>query len=233
MVASEEKAFDRVIQGPYPGREPELLGREDRSLRVQHNDPGNGLRVGEASLSTGSLVCNPCPVGPLRPGEGGRDCHLLRIAQLPRHSLGSIYDATSTNADQEIRRRRLRLDGRPLHRPTGGMLPDTGEGPCVPATEHSLDAADEAGLLVQAAPGDDEGPVVGPGLLFQLLQSIRAEMNARGLKEDVGAASHAPIVQLPAVPGDRTHVSLRELTPILILPTTPLKRTHVRFKVRG
>jgi len=83
------------------------------------------------------------------------------------------------------------------------MLPDTGESPRVPAPEHRLDAADEIGLLVQAASGDDEGPVIRPGLFFQVLQSIHAEMNARGLKEGVGTASHAPIVQLCAVPGDR------------------------------
>src|SRR5918994_1316092 len=111
MVVPEEKAFDRVIEGPYPGREPELLRSEDGGLRVKHNDPRNGLRVGETSLSTGSLVRNPCPVGPLRAGEGCRDRHLLRIAQLPRHSLGPVYDAAPTDADQEIRRRHLRLDG--------------------------------------------------------------------------------------------------------------------------
>jgi hypothetical protein len=37
-------------------------------------------------------------------------------------------------------------------------------------------------------------------------------MNARGLKEVVGTASHAPIVQLRATPGDLTHVSLRKET---------------------
>src|SRR5215203_5025667 len=210
MVVSVEKAFDRVIQGPYAGGEPELLWREDCSLRIQYDDPRNGLRVGEASLPTGSLVRNPCPVGPLRAGEGGRNRHLLRITELPRHRLGAIYDASPTDADQEIRRRQLRLDGGLLDRPTRGMLPDTGEGPRVPAPEHRLDTADEPGLLVQAAPGDDEGPAVRPGLLFQLLQSIRAEMNARGLKEGVGSASHVPIVQLSATPGDRMHVSLSE-----------------------
>src|SRR5215217_397842 len=82
--------------------------------------------------------------------------------------------------------------------------------PRMPAAKHRLDAADEASLLVQAAPGDDESPVVRPGLLFQLLQSVRAEMNARGLKEGVGTAYHAPIVQLRATPGDRARVSLSE-----------------------
>jgi len=32
--------------------------------------------------------------------------------------------------------------------------------------EQSLDAPDEIRLLVQGAPGDDEGPVRRPGLLF-------------------------------------------------------------------
>jgi hypothetical protein len=63
------------------------------------------------------------------------------------------------------------------------MLPDTGEGPRVPAAEQRLDAADEPCLLLQAPPGDDEGPVVRQGLLFELLQSIRSEVDARGLKE--------------------------------------------------
>src|SRR3712207_5152592 len=171
MVTSEEKALDRVIEGPYPGREPQLLRCEDRSLSVEHNDPRNGLRVGETSLPTGSLIRNPRSVGPLCAGAGRRDRHLLRIAQLPRHRLGPVYDATPTGADQEVRR--LRLDGCPLHRPTGGMLTDAGEGSRVPAAEQRLDTADEAGLLVQAAPGDDEGPAVRPGLLFQLLQRDR------------------------------------------------------------
>ena len=80
MVASEEKAFDRVIQGPYACREPELLRREEGSLRIEYNDPRNGLRVGKTSLPTGSLVRDPCPVGPLSAREGGRDRHLLRIS---------------------------------------------------------------------------------------------------------------------------------------------------------
>jgi hypothetical protein len=71
------------------------------------------------------------------------------------------------------------------------------------AAEQRLDAAHEVCLLVKAAPGNDEGPVVRPGFIAYLLQSISAEMNARGLKESVGTASHPPIVQLHAAPSDR------------------------------
>jgi hypothetical protein len=78
------------------------------------------------------------------------------------------------------------------------VLPDAGEGSGVPAAEQRLDAADEVGLLVEASPGNDEGPVIWPDLLFQLLQSAHAEVDARGRKEGVGAASHDRMVPLCA-----------------------------------
>jgi hypothetical protein len=106
------------------------------------------------------------------------------------------------------------------------MLPNIGEGPRVPAAEHRLDAADETGPFVQAAPGDDEGWAVRPGLFFQVLQSTRAEMNARGLKEGVGTASHAPIVPLRATPGDRGDAALAyRYAPTTCFQVTRQKRT--------
>src|SRR5215212_799314 len=102
------------------------------------------------------------------------------------------------------------------------MLPDTGEGPRVPAAEQRLDAADEPCLLLQAPPGDDEGPVVRQGLLFELLQSIRSEVDARGLKEGVGSASHVPILQLRATPGDRTSTLRRSFSSLPAVGTEVL-----------
>jgi hypothetical protein len=46
------------------------------------------------------------------------------------------------------------------------VLPDAGEGSSVPAAQQRLDATNEVGLLVEAAPGDDEGPAPRPGLVF-------------------------------------------------------------------
>jgi hypothetical protein len=50
--------------------------------------------------------------------------------------------------------------------PAGGVLPDAGEGSGVPVAEQGFHAPDEVGLLVEAASGNDEGPIVRPGLLF-------------------------------------------------------------------
>jgi hypothetical protein len=63
---------------------------------------------------------------------------------------------------------------------------------------------------------------VRPGLPFELLQSIRAEVDARGLKEGVGSASHAPIVQLRATPGDRTSTSWRSFSSLPAVGTEVL-----------
>jgi hypothetical protein len=247
MVAPVEKAFDGMIQGPHAGGEPEGFGREDRGFWIQDHDLRNGHRVDESSLPPSALVRYPRPVGPLRAREGRRHCHLRGMSQSPRHGFGAVDDTAPTDAYQEVSGGYLGLDGGPLDRPARGVLTYAGEGPRVPAAEQGFHAPDEAGLLVQAAPGDDEGPVVGPGLLFQLLQGIRAEVNARGLEEGVGTALHAPIVQLRAVPVDRDvlpAVGAEELLegdePRMLLPqagdvglVAHQKRTHVRFKVRG
>jgi hypothetical protein len=51
-------------------------------------------------------------------------------------------------------------------------------------------------------------------------------MNARGLKEGVGTASHAPIVPLRATPGDRGDAALAyRYAPTTCFQVTRQKRT--------
>ena len=72
------------------------------------------------------------------------------------------------------------------------MLPDAGVGARVPVAEQLLDAPDQTGLLIQAAARNYEGPISRPGLLLEFLQAPRAEVDALGPEESVGAALHDP-----------------------------------------
>jgi hypothetical protein len=89
------------------------------------------------------------------------------VAELPGHGLRTVYDAPTPDAHQEIHAPRLSrglLDGA-----LRCVLAHARIGPSVPLAKHTLHPPDEIGLLVKGAPGNDEGPVEGPGLLFNLL----------------------------------------------------------------
>jgi hypothetical protein len=60
--------------------------------------------------------------------------------------------------------------------------------------EHLLDALDEIRLLIEGAPGDDEGPFRRFGLLLYLLQAPGAEVHPARREEGVGAVSHGIMV---------------------------------------
>src|SRR5918992_754367 len=66
--------------------------------------------------------------------------------------------------------------------------------------KHRLDALDESSLLVEGAPGDDEGLLRRLGLFLYLLQAPGAEVYSFGRKEGVRAASHGTMVSTHAAP---------------------------------
>src|SRR5215213_5335112 len=184
VLPAVEQPLDRVVEGPYPGREPELLGREERSLGVEHHHLRDGLGVREAALAPGGLVGHPHAVRPLSPRERRRHGDVRRVAKPPRDGLGPAHHAPTPDAHQEVRA--LRFSGGFLDRATGGVLAHPWEGTSVLLAEQRLDAPHEIRLLVQRASGNDEGPVFGPGLLFYLLQAAEPEVHALRREKNMG-----------------------------------------------
>src|SRR5918997_2029296 len=64
-----QETFYGMIQGPDTGREPELLGRVERRLRVQYHHRRDGFRVGKTALAARLFVGNPDRVCPFGPGK--------------------------------------------------------------------------------------------------------------------------------------------------------------------
>src|SRR5215211_7732029 len=146
-----------MIQRPDAGREPELLGGEQRRLRIEYDHRRDGLRVREATLAPRLLVGDTDSVRPLRPGEGRRHGDVHRITELSCDGFRPVYDASAPHAQEEIRAPGLLggpLDGTPRR-----VLAHTRIGARMLLAEQRLDAPDEIRLLVQRAPGDDERSV--------------------------------------------------------------------------
>src|SRR3712207_36592 len=125
---------------------------------------------------------------PLCPREGGGYRHLRGIAKLPGHGLRAVNYAASPDADQEIHTPRLLrclLDGA-----SRCVLAHARVGSGVLLSEHMLHPPNEVGLFVKGAPGDNEGPVAVPGLLFQLLQATGPEVDPAGRQESVCTSTH-------------------------------------------
>ena len=125
---------------------------------VQDHDHRDGPLVGEAALAPRFFVRHPNQVCPLRPRERGRHRDLRGITDPRRHGLRPVYDAPATDAHQKVRV--FGLLCRPLDGAAGRVLAHAVVGAGVFPPEQALHPAHEVGLLVQRAPGDDEGPVV-------------------------------------------------------------------------